>query len=398
MIHALKDSALALLTGLGLLGAEPRVVTVPMTLDHNRMIVEVEFQRPDGSIRKAAAWVDTGNPDFMVSEALAKELQLDRSALKPEGPPHRAGSSSGAPAMRLGGMSLPTIGLKTTICRGDRVMPGLPAEANLPARAFLGRQLVLDYPARTLSLGAPGTQRPRGKALPCRINSATGLVEITAKLDGEELALGLDTGSSGSWIAEERLRGWGLRHPDWPQCVGAAGSANFFGFPFEAKGILMRLPTLEIGPLRASGESALGLEQPFFDWYSQKSAGPVQGFLGGNVLRGFRLEIDFPAQTSYWEAAGPHGMEDLDIVGLTLRPEPSGQMVVAGIVQQKGRPCVEEIQPGDTLLQVDGREVRGATLGQVMDRLRGQPGSRHSLKVERGGRVFEVWAPVLRLP
>ena len=38
----------------------------------------------------------------------------------------------------------------------------------------------------------------------------------------------------------------------------------------------------------------------FFDWYYAKNAVPVIGWLGGNVLNGFRLTIDYPNHMSYW--------------------------------------------------------------------------------------------------
>ncbi len=52
-------------------------VTVPFTLDHNRMLVEAEIQRADGSWRKALLWVDTGNPTFFISEPLARDLGIE---------------------------------------------------------------------------------------------------------------------------------------------------------------------------------------------------------------------------------------------------------------------------------------------------------------------------------
>jgi hypothetical protein len=52
-------------------------VTVPVILDHNRMLIEAEFQRKDGSWRKARLWVDTGNPGFYLSEKFARDLGMD---------------------------------------------------------------------------------------------------------------------------------------------------------------------------------------------------------------------------------------------------------------------------------------------------------------------------------
>ena len=40
--------------------------TVPITLDHNRVIVEIALARTDGGLRRATAWVDTGNQFLIV--------------------------------------------------------------------------------------------------------------------------------------------------------------------------------------------------------------------------------------------------------------------------------------------------------------------------------------------
>jgi hypothetical protein len=64
--------------------AEAASVTIPFILDHNRIIVEVEFVRPDGTPRKARAWVDTGNPFLILAESLARDLGLDLSGLQGE--------------------------------------------------------------------------------------------------------------------------------------------------------------------------------------------------------------------------------------------------------------------------------------------------------------------------
>jgi len=52
-------------------------VTVPVVLDHNRMLVDAEIQRDDGSWRKVRLWVDSGNPDLFMNESLARDLGID---------------------------------------------------------------------------------------------------------------------------------------------------------------------------------------------------------------------------------------------------------------------------------------------------------------------------------
>ncbi len=54
-------------------------VTVPMVLDHNRMLVDAEMQKSDGSWRKVRLWIDPGNPTFTLSEKLARDLGIDMS-------------------------------------------------------------------------------------------------------------------------------------------------------------------------------------------------------------------------------------------------------------------------------------------------------------------------------
>lgn len=387
-------SALASATSL----PEPTSATVPFALDHNRLVVEVEFIRRDGSVRPALAWMDTGNPYLVLSETLARDLGIDVDGLTKAGGQHSEEIPVTAPSARLGGLALEVEGVKTRVHPGPVVRPGLRAEANLPPLALRHFRVVLDYPLRRLTVTRSTSPPPQGQAIPCQVSSETGLLQVEATLDGATVPLGIDNGSAGTWLSEAVTRSWQTRHPDWPAATGAAGSANFFGFPFESQGTLMRLPELGLGTLRARDVAVLGLDQGLFDWYSKKTAQPVIGFIGANVLVGFRLEIDFPNQTTYWEAAPTSVPADLDIVGLTIRPEAGGGFTVAGVVRRKGVLVVAGVEVGDTLVSVDGLAVTGAAMGAVVDALRGSPGAVRVLVVERQGVRRAIEARVERLP
>ncbi len=304
--------------------------------------------------------------------------------------------------MRLGGMPLDVAGIKVKVSPGTCLWPGLPAEATLPASALRHDHVILDYPSLRITVARPGTVMPRGEAVPCRVNAETGLFAIAAVLNGETVQMGVDNGSAGTWVSDTLTADWMACHPDWPHAIGAAGSTNFFGFPFESRGTLMRLPELGIGTLRAKDVAVLGLPQGLFDWYSKKSACPVVGFIGANVLKGFRIEIDFPNRMTYWEAGPPHGMTswsgDLDIVGLTLRPEVGGAYTIAGVITKEGKPAVAGVQPGDRLICVGSFDTSGAPMGTVVDALRGKPGDTRTLVIERDGKRVNVEAVVARLP
>jgi hypothetical protein len=369
-----------------------------MALDHNRLTVEIAFRSVDGSLRPAQAWVDTGGTAVILAEPLARELGIDLSAM-PESGGHSFATETPVPALSLGGVPLDSEGMKLSVRAGRFAIPGVQAECVLPARCLRRLHVVFDYPARTLTVARPGTLSPRGTAVSCRVNPETGLFLVEAVIDGGKVALGVDTGSAGTWLSDKLTAAWLARHADWPRAVGAAGSTNFFGFPFETKGVLACLPALAIGSVPVAGEVAvLGLDQGMFDWYSKKSAAPVAGFVGADLIARFRLEVDFPGQMTWWQPGPPPPARDLDLVPLTLRPDGSGACFIAGVVERDGKPLLAGVQPGDRLLRVDGLEVTGASMGRVIDALRGRPGDVRLLLLEREGKQLTVRATVARLP
>jgi hypothetical protein len=373
----------------------PRSVTVPFTLDHNRMTVDVEFIRPDGTIRPARAWVDTGSPHIMMTEALARDLGIDLPGLPGSNGAGKPGPP--APPMRLGGMPLRVEGIQLQAEPGDGILSAVRAETTLPASAFRQDHIIFDYPTGLLTVARPGVLTPRGVRIPCRVNAETGLFLVNVVVDGDTVQFGVDNGSAGTWVSNALVAKWETRHPDWPHATGAVGSANFFGFPFEAQGTLMRLPELVMGGVPVRDVGLLGLDQALFDWYSRKSAGPVLGFVGANVLRGFRVEIDFPNRLTYWEAGPAEPFDDFDIVGLTLRPEPDGWFIV-GVLVKEGKPAVAGVLPGDRLIRVDSLDTASASMGTVVNALRGAPGSARRLIVGREGKRITIEATVARFP
>ncbi len=375
----------------------PPSATVPFVLDHGRLTIEVGLPRPDGAVRLARAWIDTGGTALVLAAPLARELGLDVSALTPGGE-RAVATTSPAPPVRVGGVALDTAGLAVQVFPARVARPGVQAEITVPARALRHLHVVFDYPARQITLATPGAVSPRGTAVPCRVNADTGLFMIDVDIEGQTVALGVDTGSAGTWVSDTLTKHWARQHADWHQAAGAAGSSNFFGFDLETRGMLLRLPVLAVGGVRVSDTAVLGLDQSLFDWYSKKSAGPVAGFLGGNVLSRFRLEVDFPGQQTYWQAGPDRRIDDLDIVGLTLRAETDGSFTVAGVVSKNGQPTVPGVLPGDTLLRVDALDATGAPMGAVIQALRGAPGDWRTLVLGRAGQRLTVRARVMRLP
>jgi C-terminal processing protease CtpA/Prc len=129
---------------------------------------------------------------------------------------------------------------------------------------------------------------------------------------------------------------------------------------------------------------------------SQMMTGPIIGAIGGNVLKAFRVEIDYANGVTYLEK---HGDPDnaLDIVGLTLRPRRDGTYLISGVSKENSAEVIQSIKEGDKLIRVDKLEVLGAPLADVVNSLRGAPKQVRVLVMEREGRQFTVKAPAVRI-
>ena len=372
--------------------------TVPLLLDHNRMLVDAAIQRRDGTWRRVRLWVDSGNRDFFISEGLARDLGIDLStAVIPtdgQRPPLEVPPPS---VVRVGRVALDFTGVKAMVMFEPRwLFDAMHNDANLPGSVLQRYQVVFDYPRRQLTLGEPGSLEHRGVRAAASVCAGSGIVQIDAVIEGDSLSLALDNGASYSFMSDEVLTRLSQRHPDWLRHVGALGGANMWGWwPHEDSWPVVRLPTIVWGTVPLRDVGVVGLPG-IGTWYSQKTARPVDGFLGPNAFKAFRVEIDYAERAVYFEKRGDVDSHDMDLVGLTLRLEPDGVYRVVGVAEKDGRPSVEGVLPGDRLLEVEALQATGATMGTVVDALRGEPGDLRTLVVERDGERHTIRARVER--
>src|SRR5262249_19765239 len=282
----------------------------------------------------------------------------------------------------------------------------LDVEATLPATVLQHYRVTIDYGLRTLALAPPGAAvatTAEGVAVPIRVNTTTGLTVVDASIDGQRYSFTIDNGSAYTWVRQSIGSHWLRAHPDWNRGLGAVGPSNMMmaGDTSESTGTLLRLSSVGIGSIilkdvgaLAAGPSALikGYTD-LFDWYSGKNPERVAGWIGGNVLTAFRLTIDYQRRTSYWLKQGDADPHDLDQIGPTLRRD-GPRFVIVAVATKNGRPTVDGVQAGDTLLRVDARNVTGAALGTVYGALHGRPGEARTLTIERNGVTRQVTAHV----
>ena len=375
--------------------------TVPFIFDDNRVFAELAFVRPDGTRRKAFAFVDLGTPVMVLNEKLRDELKIDKKKLLS----FRVGDLE----VRVDPSAVESdTGLGVTGPDGKRTVP---VEAVLSASVLKNYQVVLDYGKRTLTIATPNTLKGNGAAVPCRVNEKTGLISVSAAIGEDTYALAVDSGSAYSWIRADVAAQWVKAHPDWKRGVGAVGEANMQTRTdgAEARAMILRLPEIRLSSLSLKQIGALGIapEAPpfppapgenkvqgsFFDWYSRKAPESVIGWIGGNVLKGFRVTIDFPQHMTYWDSENGLDPHDLDQVGVTLEKRANGYFI-AGIAAKDGKLSVDAVRAGDKLIQIDDVIVTDAMRGAVFAALHGKPGAIRILVLERDGKRLRVPAKV----
>ena len=361
--------------------------TVPFVLDGNRVYARVEFITPEGTSRKALVFVDLGSPSMILSKDLYAELGV---------------GSNKTLGLRIGEM---TISMESADVTNDAWLPfsigqDRKVEALLPAGVLQQYQVRFDYADHTMTLAQPATLRLQGAVVPLRLNPKTGLSSIETKIDGKIYPITIDNGSGYTWIRMPAAKDWFLRHPDWQRGIGAVGPSNMrmADDGIETTGTLVRIAEIKLGSMSIRQVGALAIApddhgHDFMDWYSTKNAVPVIGWLGGNVLRHYRITLDYPRQMSYWERQSALDSHDLDYVGLTLLFR-HGEYYVGQIAARGGRPTVTGIQVGDKLVQVGKLRTYGASRDALFAAMHGKPEVVRQLIVERDGRLFHINASV----
>jgi len=369
----------------------PKSVTVPITLDHNRVVIDVYLPLPDGTSKRVRAWVDSGNSEMTMSQrvaALLGPVRCDKQVCTAKAPS----------AILVGGWktSLPEVheahapaGVPT-----DLMDPGMGTEINFPSTVLRNYDVVIDYPNRQFTIGEPGSVSFKGNSAKALINPS-GLIQVPTQIEGQTYNLALDVGASISLISSSLLAGWQKAHPTWAVMHGAVGAANMWGTPNEAQWDMVRVPELPFGATRLANVAVAPFAGDRLDFFEKRAGLPTVGLVGGNALRQYVVGIDYAHSTVYLRRTNT-AAPDMDVVGLTLHPENDGRYTVLGVADFDGKPSVPEVKVGDVLLGVDGAPATGATMGQLWSLLGGTPGQTRSLTLERDGKRITVDAPVRR--
>jgi hypothetical protein len=377
---------------------EPASATVPLTLDHNRVIIDVGLVLPDGATGKVRGWVDNGTSDLCMSRRVATLMGLavtcdekSCSALPPQ-------------EITIGGMKISLKGVKEAVIpleppSAAAVMAsGMSAEINIPATVLSNYDVLINFPEQQFTIARPGGLRFNGVKAKAIVNPQNGLIQIPSQIGGKKYNLALDLGASISFLSGDLFDKLAAAHADWPLMTGAVGPANMWGLDDESKWKLMRVDRVEYGPLFLTDVAVADFPADRFAFFEKRAGVPTAGLLGAEALLNYRVGIDYARSTVYFDIGRLFNFPDFDVVGLILRPENDGRFTILGVADYDGKPSLPQgsdgVQLGDHLVGVDGISVSSSSLGQVWSMLGGAPGQERLLTVERGGKQFTVVATV----
>jgi hypothetical protein len=376
--------------------SEPKSVTVPITLSHNRVIVDVSVPLPNGTTQRVRAWVDNGNPDLYLSQRLAVLTGVSVSCddqVCSAAPPEQI--SIGGMTIPVGGR-IPGRGIKEAKVPtgGAPIAPGLDAEINLPSTLLRNYDVLINFPDHEFTIAQPGTLKFKGVTAKTIVNGANGVIQIPSQIGNKKYNLVLDVGESISFLAKDLFDRLSAAHPDWPHLTGAIGPANLRGLPEELKWKLMRVDRLQFGPLFFTDVAVVDFPEDRERSFEKRASIPTAGLLGANTLLNYRIGLDYAHSTVYFDIGRLFNFPDFDVIGLIVRPEDDGRFTIVGIADFEGKPSVDQVQAGDHLVAVDGIPAAGSGMGQVWSMLGGEPGKERKLTIERSGKQFTIEAKV----
>ena len=328
-------------------------VTVPLMVEGNAPIVNV-LVKNGASVRMARFLVDTGGGAIILGSKVIADL-----GAKPAGPEF---DEEGKRMVALQGLTLAIGGLDLNL-QGVRMF-GLTASARpmqrnsieglLPASVLRKYRVTFDYPGRRFTLATEYGRDGKGAALTTPVATQSGFPRLEIQIEGKRYGFLLDTGSSFSMVSQRIMRLWQAGHPQWPAAVGAVGFANMFGGDGDNNALLLRSPQMQLGPFLLPGVAMVSRRDGTYeDSMSPMMSAPIIGSIGGNVLRDFRIEIDYPHGITYLQMTGGSRDTGLTGVGLVVRLA-DGEAVITGFASTAAAQTKILLQPGDRILAIDG--------------------------------------------
>lgn len=353
-------------------------VTLPVRFSQREIFVPVKLNG-----REYLMMLDTGAGITVVDQPVAEALHL------PPGESMNVLGASGQgkasvtrlTSLQIGSVRLRNVQVAVTDLGLIRVIGGSRFGGILGFNALNRFRITLDYHRRTVTLEKPGGQLPPGTAITTPFLGATPMLEVEVEDIGKVPML-LDTGAAMSILPAEAGQQWQpFRSASLGLTLGVGGAGSV---PRAARA----------GVVRLAGEAIRGVTL-MFSSPAPKGA-PVQilseagfGLLGNNLLRHFRLTIDYPMRTVVLQRMPqPAPLDDTATVGIVLDLTAESAKV-AGVTPLSSA-WEAGVERGDEVLAIDGRSTRGVPPSEVQKWLVGKEGMWKRVLLQRGAKRWQV--------
>jgi len=361
----------------------------------NVPVVTLNFKRLDGTKRSANFAFDSGGGGVILDETLANDLGLKSSGESVEEDGARFAPTK-PPVVQFGSVPVSLSTSKAFLHVGKNSFDTRERiEGLLPGKALEPYQVVIDYPRERFTIAPSRCITHRGVSVPSPFLPASGHPRIEASVDGKSYGFLLDTGSRVSLARRSLLESLSAAHPTWPHSIGASGTADMPGGNEEE--FLLRVPEVTWGPFQIKNVLFVSRPDDMYSPTSFETPDSIVGALGGNVLKSFRVEIDYPHGTSYLEQKATDAGDDMNSVGLVLDVDAANNLIVRAVSSTAAALTISNIHPGDQILEIDGKSETPWNLVDASDALSGAVGETKKLVIRRASKAIQTTARVAHL-
>ena len=150
------------------------------------------------------------------------------------------------------------------------------------------------------------------------------------------------------------------------------------------------MPEIVWGPFHIKNVLFVSRPDETFSDTSFETPSSITGALGGNVLKAFRVEIDYPHGITYLQQETSNVGHDMNSVGLVLDVDTAKHLVVLAIFTTAAALTKMNIHPGDQILEIGGKRERQWTIVDASEALSGTVGTPKRLVIKKAGKEMQT--------
>jgi len=337
---------------------------IPFEITNNLVILQVSIN----SSGPLDFILDTGASTTVISDSRAKELGLKlegKTDATTQGGSIEAAFVKGV-SLNLSGMEFPNLTMAAIRLSGLEAGLGQKVDGILGYEIFNRFVIEIDYASKFVTFYEPQSYKysGRGEVIPIRIEDNTPFV--VGKITGPKTIEGsflIDTGApgilniAGPFAAKHRLL------DSVPHTISITSGALLAG---RSSGKIGRVEGFQIGSLVIK-KPVVNFSQDTGGSEGEEASTEYGGLIGGEILRRFKLIIDYSRKQIILESRGTLSQRyEFDMSGMSLAAGGEGFKTFKVRALVENSPATEAaLRVGDIITAIDGKSTAKLTLEQI---------------------------------